>query len=116
MWTVVRENLKTTVALATTLVAISSGIVYAYDSFCVTRVCVTAQVNMLRDRVIDTQVQLHQTERSLLRKEQLDRELQLQGMKDPATRGVIITRQRDIADELVDIDRKIRELIREKRK
>lgn len=110
------DNLKTIGACVSALVACAGGYVYFDGPVPASRQYVIAEAQAIKKDLIDNRLQINTVQRSLLRKEKFDRELDLQKVQEQNVRSILHQRIEQIGDELDNVDRERDELVKEKRK
>lgn len=114
MLTAIVDNIKTIGTCVSAVGAVCGGYLYLDGPVPASRSYVLAETQSLKGRVIDNQLQLNIVQRNLLRKEKLDRDIELQKNPDPAVRSILNQRLEQITDELDAIERERDELRKEK--
>ena len=108
------DNAKVIGGCVTAIGAVCGGYVAIDGPIPASRQYVVTQNEGLRSRVIDNQLQLNTVQRNLLRKEKLDRDIELTRDPQSPVRSILQQRLDQIHDELDNIEKEREDLRKEK--
>jgi hypothetical protein len=96
----VTDHLKTIGSCVTAIGAVAGGYVYLDGPIPATRQYVITETKTIKQELVDTRLQLNTTQRNLFRKEQVDRQIDIQKTEDANVKRLLQERLDTVKDEL----------------